>query len=131
MADTKSNTAEKFTTNTKDQVNEFADKASEKACQLGADVSERIDGAISSAGDKMQKLGSALREKGPKEGQVGSMVNSVADGLEKSGEYLANKDLNALGDDMTSIVKKYPAQSLAAAAGLGLLFGWACRSSRR
>jgi hypothetical protein len=73
---------------------------------------EQISGAAHSAADKLQ-----------------ATAHSTADKLQATAEYVRRTDLKGMVNDLTGVVKRYPGQSLAAAAVLGFLVARGLRSN--
>lgn len=105
-------------------------KASSAMCDFSTQVCDGVSDAKSKVGDKMASLAGTIRENAPS-GSFGSAASSVADKLETSGEYIARRDFAQMGEDVTSVVKKYPKQSLLAGIGFGFLLANFIRSAKR
>ena len=60
--------------------------------------------------------------------QISDVAHGTADKLHEAADYIHQKDLKAMGEDLKDIVKKYPGPSLAVAAVLGFIVA---RSFRR
>jgi ElaB/YqjD/DUF883 family membrane-anchored ribosome-binding protein len=56
---------------------------------------------------------------------------TVADNLKAGGDYLKEHGLSEMADDMTTLVKRYPVQSLLVGFGFGLLIGMTLSSATR
>lgn len=103
--------------NMKDKVQEFSSAASEK-----------VGGATSAVGEKMSSLAGTIRENLPHEGTVGSTATAVADSLESAGSYLKDNTFENMTRDVTSLIRRYPFQSLLVGLGIGYLIS---RNSER
>lgn len=106
---------------------EILSEAAEKAREAGDKATEKTKQGMNVVGDKMTSLAGTLRGAAPSEGKigssVGSAVNKVADSLESSGQYLKERDLGDIADDVGGVIKKYPIQSLWIGIGVGVLLG--------
>lgn len=99
-----------------------------KASDIGAAASEKVHNATTTVGEKMSSLAGSLRQSAPQEGTIGSAAHKVADGLETAGSYLQDKSLENMASDVTSLIRRYPIQSLLIGVGVGYLLS---RSSER
>ena len=82
----------------------------------------------SAVGERIGSLASAIREKAPHEGAVGTAATTVAEKLDVAGSYLQGKDLNNMLDDLSGMIRRYPVPSLLIGLGIGYLLA---RSTRR
>jgi hypothetical protein len=93
----------------------------QKAQDIASGVAQKAGEAISSVGSGMASLASTIREKAPHEGMLGSAAGTVASGLETGGEYLRDHNMSDMLGDVTSLVRRYPIQSLLVGFGVGFL----------
>jgi hypothetical protein len=110
---------------------EAASNVAGKAQNLAGAAAERTDDAISAVGERMSGLAGTIRQSGPREGVLGSATGTVADSLKSGGDYLKEHGLSDMAEDMTSLVKRYPVQSLLVGFGFGLLIGMTLSSATR
>jgi ElaB/YqjD/DUF883 family membrane-anchored ribosome-binding protein len=110
---------------------ETASTVASKAQNLAGQAADRTDDAISAVGERMSGLAGTIRQSGPREGVLGSATATVADSLKSSGDYLKEHGLREMADDMTTLVKRYPVQSLLVGFGFGLLIGFTLSSASR
>lgn len=105
---------------------------SEKAQELGSDVVDKTDEALSSVGGKITNFAGSIRESASAQGTFATVAGSIADKLESSGHYLTTHGVSEMADGVTGIVRKYPVRSLWVGVGLGVLLGAALsrKSSR-
>ena len=110
------------------RLQEYGDKTggavarmSARARELGATAAKRANEAAPVIGEKVKSLASAIREKAPHEGKIGTTATKVAGGLESASNYLQEKKFDHLGEDFRGLVRRYPLQSLLIGLGLGLL----------
>jgi hypothetical protein len=71
----------------------------------------------------MNALGAKVRETAPHNGTVGAAAAVVADELQAGGQYLEGHGLEAIGKDLTDVVRKHPIPSVLVGFGLGCLIG--------
>ncbi len=95
--------------------------AASSAADVASRVGDRAQEAVSNVGERMHSLGSAVRDRGPRGGLLGSATSAVASGLETGGDYLQEQRLSGMLDDVKSLVRRFPIQSLLVGVGLGLL----------
>jgi hypothetical protein len=110
---------------------ETASNVAGKAQNLAGAAADRADDAISAVGERMSGLAGTIRQSGPREGMLGSATGTVADTLKSGGDYLKEHGLSEMGEDMTTLVKRYPVQSLLVGFGVGLLIGFSLSSASR
>jgi hypothetical protein len=72
-------------------------------------------------------MAGTLRHSAPREGMFGTAAGSVAGQLEAGGRYLQDHGLSDIGEDLTGLIRNYPAASICVAFGLGWLIGMASR----
>jgi phage-related tail protein len=110
---------------------EAASNVAGKAQNLAGAAADRADDAISAVGERMSGLAGTIRQSGPREGVLGSATGTVADTLKSGGDYLKEHGLSDMAEDMTTLVKRYPVQSLLVGFGFGLLIGMTLSSATR
>jgi ElaB/YqjD/DUF883 family membrane-anchored ribosome-binding protein len=104
----------------KKQASEFADKATSKIDSARQPIADKLHGAAGAIRDQAQALAAG-------EGLVG-VAKSAADKLESSATYLESHDTQQMIQDLVTIVKKHPTQSLLLAGAVGFLVARAFRS---
>jgi len=77
--------------------------------------------SLHSRTDKMSRLAHSETDK------MSRLVHSAADRIQGGADYLRERDVERIVEDVRAVVKKYPGRSLAAAALLGFLLAWALR----
>jgi len=113
----------------KHQAAQKASEVKKKVAEAGRRANEKIDEQRYRAADRMEDTASALHEHGDRYTQRASTaVHRTADKIMNAAEYLRENDARAILDDAADWVRRYPAQTLAAAAILGFLAGRAMRS---
>jgi len=110
------------------RLQEYSDKTgrvvarmSVKAREFGATTAKKANEAAPVIGEKVKSLASAIREKAPREGKIGTAATKVASGLESASDYLQERKFEHLGEDIRGLVRRYPLKSLLVGLGLGLL----------
>ena len=103
------------------KVGNLAEDTQAKAQELNARASEGLNEAKATVGKKMGSLAETIRRNVPKEGSVGSAAHSVANRLSAAGSYLEEHTFEDFSTDMTSIIRRYPLQSLLVGVGIGYL----------
>src|SRR6266481_8447057 len=110
------------------RLEEYGDKTggavasmSAKARELGSTAAKKANEAAPVIGEKMKSLASAIRDKAPREGKIGTTATKVAGGLESASSYLQEKKFDHLGEDFRGLVRRYPLQALLVGLGLGFL----------
>jgi uncharacterized protein YjbJ (UPF0337 family) len=110
-------TAEKVSQRTSQAAGEVKARAQE----LGSSVADRANETTSAVGKKMSSLASTIRQSAPQEGTVGTAATAVADRLEATGSYLQDKGIDNMLSDVTTLIRRYPIQSLLIGVGIGYL----------
>ena len=118
---------------------DLAHKAGEKAQDLAHAAGQKVQDAAHAAGQKAEdataSLGSGMktaaekvRENAPHEGMLGRGAEAVASTLDRGGDYLREKNLHGMADDMAEMIKRNPIPALLLGIGLGFLLGRTLRS---
>lgn len=105
-----------------DKAGEKAQEAKQKASEVGGKAQEHADRGMDQAASGMDQAASKLREHGDQQGgSVGSAAAKTADTLEGASSYLREKDTDQLMDDLESLIRRKPTESLLVAAGIGFV----------
>jgi uncharacterized protein YjbJ (UPF0337 family) len=96
--------------------------AKAKAQELGSAASEKVGGATKAVGETMSSWAGTIRESAPQEGTIGSAAKTVANQLENAGSYLQDNTFENMARDVTTLIRRYPIQSLLVGLGIGYLF---------
>ena len=104
-----------------DKTGSVVARMSARAREFGATAAKKANEAAPVIGEKVKSLASAIREKAPREGKIGTTATKVAGGLESASYYLQEKKFEHLGEDVKGLVRRYPLQSLLVGLGLGFL----------
>jgi uncharacterized protein YjbJ (UPF0337 family) len=94
---------------------------SAKAQEFSATAAKKANEAAPLVGEKMASLATAMRERAPREGTLGTATTKVAEGLESASYYLQERKFDHLGEDLRGLVRRYPLQSILVGLGLGFL----------
>jgi hypothetical protein len=122
-----------------DKVRDVAQQAGQKAEDLAHTASEKVKDAAHTAGQKAEdataSLGGTLRSAAekvrsstPQEGMIGRASDAVAGALDQSGQYLQEKNLSGMADDLTEMIRRNPIPAVLCGVGVGFLIGRSLRS---
>jgi ElaB/YqjD/DUF883 family membrane-anchored ribosome-binding protein len=106
---------------------QLADDAREKAGELGEKASDGINSAMNTAGQQLQDLAHTVRERAPGE-KIGELADNTAKTLERGANYLQDKDVTAVREDLEAFIRQHPMEAVLVGLGIGFL---AARSMRR
>jgi hypothetical protein len=76
----------------------------------------------------MQSLADTVRHRAPDSGVLGSAANYAADTLDQTGQYIEDRNLKGMFDDVSGLIKRNPIPALLIGLGVGFLLGRALRS---
>jgi ElaB/YqjD/DUF883 family membrane-anchored ribosome-binding protein len=110
----------------KEQIAEAAADVKEKVTEFGRKTVDKIDGSRGSAAGALDKTATSMHSGGDK---LSGVAHSAADKIQATADYVRRTDLKGMAEDVQDIVKRYPGQSLAAAAILGFLVARGLRRS--
>jgi ElaB/YqjD/DUF883 family membrane-anchored ribosome-binding protein len=110
----------------KEQISEKAADVKERVTEFGRKTADKIDDSRESAAGALEKTASSLHSGGDK---LSGVAHSAADKIQATADYVRRTDLKGMAEDVQDIVKRYPGQSLAAAAILGFLVARGLRRS--
>jgi ElaB/YqjD/DUF883 family membrane-anchored ribosome-binding protein len=102
----------------KEQISDTAADVKDRVAEFGRKTVDKIDDSRQSAAGALDQTASSLHSGGNK---VSSVAHSAADKIQATADYVRRTDLKGMADDVQELVKRYPGQSLAAAAVLGFL----------
>jgi len=127
--------AQQFADKAKDAVHSAADVTRDAASHAGqavssaaSNVGKKAEEWTAAAGNKVESLADTVRDKGPTSGVLGKANEAVASTLEKTGEYMHDKNLTGMMNDMSDLIKRNPIPALLVGLGVGYLLGRALRS---
>jgi ElaB/YqjD/DUF883 family membrane-anchored ribosome-binding protein len=109
----------------KETVSDKAGEAKDKVMQYGRQAVDKLDAQRYPAANALEQTASVLHENSDK---AASVSHRAADKIQATAEYIRQHDLKAMGEDVSGLIRRYPAQSMAAAAVLGFVLA---RSFRR
>lgn len=104
---------------------ETAADVKDKVTDLGRRAIHGIDDSRETAAQAMDKTASSLHSGAD---QLSGAAHSAANRLQSSADYVRQTNLKGMVSDVQDIIKRYPGQSLAAAAILGFLLARGLRS---
>ncbi|HXM93534.1 MAG TPA: hypothetical protein VOA64_04650 [Candidatus Dormibacteraeota bacterium] len=110
----------------KEQVVDKANEVKEKVADFGRKAVDKLDAQREVAAGTLEKTASGLHQRSDR---AASAAHSTADKLQATADYVRQHDLKAMMDDVQDLVKRYPGQSLAAAAVVGFLVARVFRSN--
>jgi ElaB/YqjD/DUF883 family membrane-anchored ribosome-binding protein len=121
----------------KEQISDKAADVKERVTDFGRKTADKIDASRGPAADSLNRTASALHAKSDQvasaahatSDRVASAAHATADKLQATADYVRDHDFSEMANDVTDLVKRYPGQSLAAAAILGFLVARVMRSS--
>jgi hypothetical protein len=116
---TSTNTYSPTTETIKRKTEDLATTTADKAQQAAASIGQQCEDATHSVGSGMKSLADTVRQKGPQAGVAGSAASSLAQGLEKGGQYLEEQGLKGIADDVTNMIRRNPLPALLLGIGLG------------
>lgn len=116
--------------NMKDKAKETASNIGEKAKQAGTYARDRADDAVTSAGKGAENLAETMREKGPHSGMFGRANEAVASTIDRTGQYLEEKGLSGMAEDMTEMIRRNPIPAVLIGIGVGFVLARLTSSSR-
>jgi ElaB/YqjD/DUF883 family membrane-anchored ribosome-binding protein len=117
--------AEGVASDVSNKAQDWAGNVADKAQETASAVVHKTDDGIAAVGHQMNALGGKVRESAPHNGTIGSAAKLVADELEAGGHYLEGHGIEAIGKDITDVVRKHPIPSVLIGFGIGCLIGMA------
>lgn len=90
------------------------------------ELSAQADTVMTATGQRMEELAATLRQKAP-EGRAHDIALQAADVLERGGHYLERSTPATVRQDLETIIRKHPIETLIAGVGAGFLLARACR----
>lgn len=115
--------AEDVASDVSHKAQDWAGNVADKAQETAAAVVHKADDGIAAVGHQMTALGGKVRSTAPHNGAIGSAASAVADELQAGGHYLEGHGIEAIGKDLTEVVRKHPVPSVLVGFGLGCLIG--------
>jgi hypothetical protein len=113
----------------KNRIREAAATAAGMAQQVASSVGHQADDATYAVGSGLKSLADTIRQSGPHGGGVGSATASLANTLDSGGQYLQQGGLQAIGSDMTNLIRRNPLPAVLVGLGLGYILARATARS--
>jgi ElaB/YqjD/DUF883 family membrane-anchored ribosome-binding protein len=110
----------------KEQVSDKAAEVRDRMADFGRRTADKIDASREPAAASLNRTASVLHTQSDR---VASAAHATADKLQATADYVRDHDFKEMAGDVQELVKRYPGQSLAAAAILGFLLARVMRSS--
>jgi ElaB/YqjD/DUF883 family membrane-anchored ribosome-binding protein len=109
----------------KEQISDKAADVRDRVADFGRKTADKIDSSREPAASALERTSSALHNKSD---SVASAAHATADKLKATADYVREHNFGEMAEDVQELVKRYPGQSLAAAAILGFLVARVMRS---
>lgn len=111
------------------KLSEKAAEVEEKVADLGRKTVDNLDESRKTAAGALDQTAAKLHSgAGQLSGvahtaadHISGVAHGTADKLQAAADYIREKDLKGMGEDLKDIVKRYPGPALAAAALLGFI----------
>jgi ElaB/YqjD/DUF883 family membrane-anchored ribosome-binding protein len=103
-----------------------AQDAKESLNDLGRKTADRIDDSREPTANALSWTATSLHSRTDK---ISQLAHSAADRIQVGADYLRERDVERIVEDVRGVVKKYPGRSLAVAAILGFLIARGFRRS--
>ena len=98
------------------------EEAKQKAEQAAGKAQHQADDKMHQAASGLDSAADKIREKGGQQGgSMGSTATMAADKLDSASSYLRQTDSQHMMDDLESLIRRKPTESLLAAAGVGFV----------
>jgi len=102
----------------------------DKVADLGRKAGEKLEQGRVRAADTVDSTAATLRDRADQFASTTSnAVHNITDKLQSAADYLRDNDARAMMEDVADFMRRYPAQSLAAAAVVGFLAGRALKNA--
>jgi ElaB/YqjD/DUF883 family membrane-anchored ribosome-binding protein len=104
------------------QVSDKGQHLADSARQAGGQAQQKADEGMDRAASGLGQAAETLREQGQQRGgTVGNVAGTTADKLDLASQYLRDKDTDQLLNDLESLVRRKPVESVLTAAGIGFV----------
>lgn len=110
----------------KKSIADRAQDAKESLNELGRKTTDRMESSRESTAKALAWTATSLHSRTDK---VSQLAHSAAERIQGTADYLRERDVERIMEDVRGLVKKYPGRSLAAAAILGFLIARGLRRS--
>jgi hypothetical protein len=88
---------------------------------LTGTASKRVDEATTALGERVKSAAGTIRERGPREGMLGTATGRVADSLETTGRYIQEEGVLGMVEDITELIRRNPIPAMMVGVGIGFL----------
>jgi ElaB/YqjD/DUF883 family membrane-anchored ribosome-binding protein len=105
---------------------EGAAQFKDKAAQVGRSAANQIDSSRGTAAGSIASAATSLHDHAddlPGGERVASLAHSAADKLTSTADYIRGHDMDAMIEDIKTLVKNNPGPALLGAAAIGFLVG--------
>jgi ElaB/YqjD/DUF883 family membrane-anchored ribosome-binding protein len=93
----------------------------DKAQELAGNAGKRVEEATAALGERVQSVAGTLRERGPREGMLGTATGTVADSLDSAGRYLQEEGIAGMAEDITELIRRNPVPAMLVGVGIGFM----------
>ena len=105
------------------KASELSDKAQAKADEMSGKAQAKADEGMDKAAEGLGHAADTLRQQGQQRGgTMATAATKTADTLDTASHYLREKDSDQLLNDLESLVRRKPVESMLVAAGVGFVF---------
>ena len=104
----------------KEEVEGRAAEVKQNVADFGRKAADRIDSQREPVAATLTRTASTLHQQGD---NAASVAHTTADKVQVAADYVRQNDLKAMMGDVQDLAKRYPGQSLLAAAVVGFLLG--------
>ena len=102
----------------KERISEKVSDVRSKVSDFSRDAANKLDGTRETAAGALDSTASSLQAG---TNRLSSAARTAADSIQATADYVRRTNFQEMVEDVQGIVKRYPGQSLAAAAILGFL----------
>jgi ElaB/YqjD/DUF883 family membrane-anchored ribosome-binding protein len=104
-----------------EQAQQAASAAMSKAQEMASAAGKRVEEATSNLGERVKSAGGTIRDRGPREGMLGTATGAVADSLENTGRYIQEEGIGGMAEDITELIRRNPIPAMLVGVGIGFL----------
>jgi hypothetical protein len=120
--------AQDLTHQASQKAQDLAHAAGQKVQDAAHAAGQKAEDATASVGGSLKSAAERVRENAPHEGMLGRGAEAVASTLERGGDYLQDRNLSGMADDITDMIRRNPIPAVLLGVGLGFLLGRTLRS---
>jgi ElaB/YqjD/DUF883 family membrane-anchored ribosome-binding protein len=111
-----------------DRAKQAASSVAQQAGEVARSLADRPQQAATAVGSGLKSVAETIREHSPHSGMLGAASSNVADSLQHSGEYIQQKGISGMADDLTDVIRRNPIPAVLIGIGIGFLIARASRS---